>query len=242
MFRFALYLCLVAGTAHASPPNAVNISDVYLGASADQVFLLRSIDDNLGRYYPAALDIYLVARSRRGNAPDEVWPIRRKIDYSASANEPDENIVIPSSIDPFAIIAQREAWPWAMSHTQGLPQISYENGIITAVATSLEGWEQTPLQTQFRMPLETAIRQFVDSHNATRASLEQHPGMNGGSDSIYYFYEDTFSQECTPMSGGYLRGGNDQIDTLLVEFSCSHPEERYIHARVFLVIPKTPQS
>lgn len=237
MRYLTVFLAILTGQAYATPPNIVNFSDTYLGANEDQVFLLRSLYDNLGRHYPEALDIYLIARSRQGDKGDEVWPVRRKINYIASLDEPDEVIEIPDSVDPFQIMSDREAWPWAMQHTHGLAQIRYEDGTLVAVMTSLEGWERKPLQTEFRMTISEAVAQIVHGHTATRAVLEQVPGMNGGTDSIYYFHPDTFAQECLPQASGYLRGQDREVDTLLIAFDCIDAEEEYVNAQVFLVIP-----
>jgi hypothetical protein len=221
---------------HATPPNIVAINDIYLGASADQVFLLRTIDDNLGVYAPAALDIYLLARSKAGTEPDEAWPVRRKIFYGGWEDQSDQDVPIDNAVDPFAIMSDRGAWPGPLLRTRELPQISYNPSVISFQSVAYAGWEETPETNRFVIEIEAAMTQLNGSHAATRAALEQYPGMNGGSDSVYYFEANSFAAECKPLVSGQLFRER-KIDALIVQYDCKIEGDEYIGAQVYLVIP-----
>jgi hypothetical protein len=236
------FVIVIAGTTvQATPPNVVTISDIYLGASADQVFLLRTIDDNLGVYAPAALDIYLLARSKAGTEPDDAWPVRRKIYYRGWEDQPDQDVPIDNAVDPFAIMSDRGAWPRPLSRTKELPQITYDPSAIRFQSTAYEGWEDTPATHRFVIGFEAAMTQLNSSHAATRVALKQYPGMNGGSDSVYYFQASSFASECEPLVSGHLFD-EGQIDALLVEYDCKMEGDEYISAQVYLVIPIVPDN
>lgn len=233
----AAALVTLAGFAHATPPNAINISDIYLGASEAQVFLLRSLNDNLGLHMTDARDLYLIARNRAGTGPDEVWPIRRKLDHSPWQDLPDETIPVPDAADPFAIMAERDAWPAPLAATEGSTEIGYVDGMVIFTIMAPTGWSGPLAEMRFSMQLTDAATQLNNSHAATRSALEQYPGMNGGSDAVYIFDAATIATECNVGASGILRDDQFNIDTLLVQFDCNLTDEDYIGAQVYLVVP-----
>jgi hypothetical protein len=109
----AILSIFAVGAAHATPPQIVRVTDIPYGANDTHVFLLRSLDDNMGVYSRTQTDILLVARNRSTNVDDEIWPVARSIANSPFEDTPAEGrvqaIALDGAVNPFDIMTERGA-------------------------------------------------------------------------------------------------------------------------------------
>jgi hypothetical protein len=109
----AIFLTCAVGTAHASPPQIVRVTDIPYGANDTHIFLLRSLDDNMGSHGRTQTDILLVARNRSTNVDDEIWPVARSLENGAFEDAPPEGrvqaIALDGAVNPFDVLAERGA-------------------------------------------------------------------------------------------------------------------------------------
>lgn len=95
----------LAGIARATPPQVVSVDDVLFGMSDTHVFLLRSLEDNMGFHGVTQTDVLLVARNLATNADEEIWPVARSI-HRAEENSV-ETLTVAGAVNPFEIAAAR---------------------------------------------------------------------------------------------------------------------------------------
>jgi hypothetical protein len=105
----------VAGAARATPPQVVGVMDMLFGANESHIFLLRSLDDNMGRHGVVQTDVLLVARNRATNADEDIWPVARSIDYGAyfadfGRDGRVQTLALSGAVNPFDIAAAQGAW------------------------------------------------------------------------------------------------------------------------------------
>ncbi|MGL5010300.1 MAG: hypothetical protein ACRC6I_10480 [Paracoccaceae bacterium] len=113
MIVVMLVACL-AGMARATPPQVVSVTDSLFGLSQTHIFLLRNLEDNMGRYGMAQTDVLLIARNRMTNVDDEIWPVARSIFYDADiagdgAAMKVEALPVAGLVNPFDIVAAKGA-------------------------------------------------------------------------------------------------------------------------------------
>jgi hypothetical protein len=120
----AIFTAWMAVAAQATPPQVVSVDDILLGANDTHIFLLRRLDDNMGGYTRTQTDILLVARNRSTNLDDEIWPVARSItDGPVDDPTPDDRVEViatPGAVNPFDILAERDAVPmlgWSQAGT-----------------------------------------------------------------------------------------------------------------------------
>ncbi|NJM84614.1 MAG: hypothetical protein HC844_21240 [Tabrizicola sp.] len=145
MIRFglvgaALLVVLVATRAGATPPQTVADDDLLFGANDSHLFLLRRIDDNMGRYQITQTDILLVSRTRATNADDAFWPVSRTIDYGTHFAELGEDsrvqtLPLEGAVNPFDILAAQAAIPMLGVEGQAPDTVSFQtvDGTLTIV-------------------------------------------------------------------------------------------------------------
>ncbi len=106
---------LTVGAAHATPPQDVIVTDALYGVNDTHIFLLRSLDDNMGNYVQTQTDVLLVARNRITNVDDDIWPVARSLAISALENGSLEGRVqfmaLDGAINPFDILQEQGAEP-----------------------------------------------------------------------------------------------------------------------------------
>lgn len=118
MRTILLIICLIlpANFAHATPPQVVEISETLLGVNDTHIFVLRRLDDNMGRYQPTQTDVVLIARNRRTNVDDQVWPVMRMLDSGYDLNEhlieaQIKPLPLQDRVNPFDVLLWRKARP-----------------------------------------------------------------------------------------------------------------------------------
>ncbi|MEM6476372.1 MAG: hypothetical protein AAF687_09415 [Pseudomonadota bacterium] len=121
MKKFAI-IAAVAGAAFAAPvaatpPNVMTVEDQAFGLSEDELFVLRTTSDNLGSYFEARHETFLVAIALDDGA-ETYWPVNSVSVTTVFGEEGEDDrreLVRPDGAghaNPFDILAERGGLPW----------------------------------------------------------------------------------------------------------------------------------
>ncbi len=95
----------LAGVARATPPQVVSVDDLLFGVTETHLFLLRSLEDNIGFHGVTQTDVLLVARNRKTNEDEDVWPVTRSLHRAEEGAV--ETLAIAGAVNPFEVAAER---------------------------------------------------------------------------------------------------------------------------------------
>lgn len=124
-FIAALALAFTA-PAHATPPDALDVSDELFGISKTHLFVLRHTDDNLGQYTKSARHVFLVAIDLK-TAEEEYWRVSltvrgEKYDESGeSIGMVTERQSRPNEANPYDILGKNGGQPLSASALRAYP-------------------------------------------------------------------------------------------------------------------------
>ena len=114
---FAVTGAAFTAPAAATPPNVMTVEDQAFGLSEDELFVLRTTNDNLGSYFEARHETFLVAISLDSGA-ETYWPVN-SVTVSTifgEAGASDERVILPGKSEahenPYDILAKRSGLPW----------------------------------------------------------------------------------------------------------------------------------
>ena len=234
---FALYLSF-AGLAHATPPQTVEVRETLLGLNNTHMFVLRTLDDNMGLYTMRQTDVVLIARNRATNQDDQIWPVLRAKDMGPEVVETDgvsrlEVLPLPDRINPFDILLWRKARPLLGDRIRtaddlGIDQIWDASGLSVTVDNG---------GTTHGLQNDDIANLFKTSLNRTRKVLP--PYFTEGGDMLA---DVEFSPETDCTSDGYTSlfeaGGENQKETWIARISCEN-DITMSKTEMFLVIPPT---
>lgn len=101
----------VAGSAFATPPQAVSVTDTLFARTQDTVFLLREVHDNHGLHSVLQTDTMVVFKSLERGDDRGFRMVARVVDYGTDG---DPRVVVRGPTDPFnpyTLHADFGAWP-----------------------------------------------------------------------------------------------------------------------------------
>lgn len=122
MFRRAFLAGAVLGSAlwstaaMAGPPDMVDVYDEFFGAGQGEIFVLRTVTDNMGSHTNAVGTVFLVAIDAV-TAAETLWPVHRSRLQPADSNGADRDAldvlteVLSGARNPFDVLAERRAMP-----------------------------------------------------------------------------------------------------------------------------------
>jgi len=230
---FALFL--LATPASATPPQAVEVSETLLGVNDTHLFVLRRLDDNLGRYQPTQTDIILIARNRKTNADDQTWPVMRMIEiveYFGGDNLTRQTKPLPMAgrVNPFDILLSRKAQPLIAPQPGALDQH-------TGVAHGNDTFGMTADDMYFELTDKVTAGLIRDSLNATRTAVP--PYFTEGGDMLVDV-EINPAQECTYSNFMRLTDYTGQPEPQISWIAAVTCESDYTMSQItlFLTIPE----
>ncbi len=234
---FALYLSF-AGLAHATPPQTVEVRETLLGLNNTHMFVLRTLDDNMGLYTMRQTDVVLIARNRATNQDDQIWPVLRVKDLGPEVDETEgvsrlEVLPLPDRVNPFDILLWRKARPLLGDKIRtaddlGIDQIWDASGLSVTVDNG---------GTTHGLKNDDIANLFKTSLNRTRKVL---PPYFLRADDMLVDVEFTPETDCT--SDGYTNhfeaGDEGPKETWIARISCGN-DVIMSKIEMFLVIPPT---
>ncbi len=125
IFIAALTLALTA-PAHATPPDAMDVSDELFGISDTHLFVLRHTDDNLGQYTKSARHVFLVAIDLK-TAEEEYWRVsltvrgERYDESGAPLGMVTQRQSRPNETNPYDLIGKRGGLPISAAALRAFP-------------------------------------------------------------------------------------------------------------------------
>ncbi len=121
-------LMLLPGMAFATPPQVVSTLEELVGINATHVFLLRSVNDNLGSHHDELTDQMLVARNIDTGLDEQIWPLRRVHVFFGGDDGLSENVVtehaLDESFDMHKVLGQQGARPLTEVHNRDAAELS----------------------------------------------------------------------------------------------------------------------
>jgi hypothetical protein len=163
---------LLAEASGATPPQTVSVDDVLFAATDSHLYLLRSLEDNMGKYGIVQTDVLLIARNRATNTDDKVWPVARSTDYGAYFADNDldarvERLPLEGAVNPFEIVASREArlmvaWSVDGALPEGISSSDQDGGVMLTDASSGK---------VYRLGFDDLSRDLTESLARTRDTL-----------------------------------------------------------------------
>ena len=143
---------LVPTTAHATPPDAMDVSDELFGISDTHLFVLRHTDDNLGQYTKSARHVFLVAVDLK-TAEEEYWRVSLTVrgekwdEDGNSVGMVTERQYRPNETNPHDILGKRGGLPLSAAVLRASTflkaDFTADDGYVKAVTGSGETYEQT---------------------------------------------------------------------------------------------------
>ena len=99
----------------ATPSRYVEMREELLGWNDTHLFLLRSVEDNLGFHSVTLSETYLISRDLRTGADERAWPVMWMMDHGRyyfqdGYEERVENLNTPDRVSPFDILLWRKAY------------------------------------------------------------------------------------------------------------------------------------
>lgn len=163
---------MAALPARATPPDVLTLHDTLFGVSDTHVFLLRTTEDNMGRYIPGLSDIYLVAKNAQTGKDETLWPVTRTMRDSRenTLTGKTENVLVQYSmegrVNPYAILAEEGGRP--VPPTLDRPEFNSKVELTDALVIGGE--------RPVRLEGDALIAQLYGAINKTAASLVEYPG------------------------------------------------------------------
>lgn len=111
MIRLALGLTFWASAALATPPQLVTVEDHLFARTADQVFILRELQDNLGTHQRQLTDTLIVFRDLETGSDLGFQAAARVIDNGPEAEPRVEILPLTAPRAPYSLFADFGAWP-----------------------------------------------------------------------------------------------------------------------------------
>jgi len=234
---FALFL-FFTGLAHATPPQTVEVRETLLGLNNTHIFVLRTLDDNMGLYTMRQTDIVLIARNRATNVDEQIWPVLRVKDLGPEVDETAEisrleTLPLPNRVNPFDILLWRKSRPLLGDRIRtaddlGIDQIWDASGLSVTVDNggTTHGLKNAGIADLFKTSL-----------NNTRKALP--PYFTEGGDMLA---DVEFNPETDCTSDGYTSlfeaGDDNQRETWIARISCEN-DTTMSKIEMFLVLPPT---
>jgi hypothetical protein len=114
-FAALVLVVVTALPAAATPPDAINLRDEVFGISSSHLFLLRTVDDNLGVHGATQGEVFLVAVDLR-TGEETLWSVyafRRGPELTDGAGDQTQIAIANrrNRSDPFAILAEYGGQP-----------------------------------------------------------------------------------------------------------------------------------
>ncbi len=236
-----LSLLLSATTAQATPPQIVGVSETLFGVNDTHLFVLRRTGDNMGMHWSTQTDVFLIARNRKTNDDDEIWPVMRMIDHGADYIESGfqqrvETLPLNARANPFDILLSRNArpllGPGLYSKLRAGTKVTWAQDVMTLVTDKHSYQLQDALVT----------KRFTSSLNGMRKTLAPYfiEGGDRGKD-ILLDVEFDPAQDC--QSNGFS-SFFEYIDKEFTQFwitkiTCGNDDTMASISMHFLV-PKVP--
>jgi len=232
-----LFLSL-AGLARATPPQTVEVREILLGLNNTHLFVLRTLNDNMGSYYLLQTDVVLIARNRATNLDDQVWPVLRVKDTGSEVEETAgvsrmENLPLPQRVNPFDILLWRKARPFlgddiSTADDLGIDQIWDSSGLTITVDNggTTHGLQNDRISEVFKTSLNTtrkALPAYYTEGGDMLADVEFAPANDCTSDGYISLFETV---------EGNLR------ETWITRISCEN-DITMSTIKMFLVAPAT---
>ena len=110
--------CALTAPASATPDGMIDIEDQAFGLSEEEVFVLRTVTDNMGSYYERRVETFLVAISLTSDEQTS-WhlaSLEQSTEFAQEGGEDQrtlEYLPIENRADPFAILSKRGGVVWA---------------------------------------------------------------------------------------------------------------------------------
>lgn len=245
--RFAILLVVAFFAAHpaqATPPQTIEVSETLLGINGTHLFVLRRIDDNLGYYIPVQTDVVLIARNRKTNTDDQVWPVMRMVEYGVEfpIDGPDDNVKVlplPDRVNPFDILLWRKARPLlSPDQLQYFSPFRATDNLTTSFAQeALTIVDPTPSSEATFQIKDTVVTGLIRrSLNHTRAQLPAYKTQWGD---MLEDLEFNFKQHCKYHNARALSENvsGEIVQFWLTQVTCND-EEELTPVSMYLFVPK----
>jgi hypothetical protein len=232
IWLFCFLAVSVAGMAQATPPQVVSVRDILLGANETHIFLLRSLDDNMGGYTQTQTDLLLVARNRGTNRDDDIWPVARGIEFSPFEDAPPEgraqSITLDGAVNPFDILSTKGAWLLT-----GVTYPARATRILSAEPDQ-PGVTMEFAGTRYEIAYTDVSRIIMESLERSRAILPPF-FAEGGIDALQGVRIDP-QIDCTFEASANIVDGYERL-TQLVIVTCQN-DETIAPISTYLVMPR----
>ncbi len=173
-FWFAVVFSAVPASVGATPPQIVWASETLFGVTADTLYVLRNLEDNMGRPIAEQTDILLVARDRKTNLDIRIEPVARMADFGASYEfwgEAEQIAALPLEhrVNPFDIMIGKKLRPLLSQRplSPDLEMFSIETGVDAFVLAE----KYSGAGRKYRIPYVQIAAAFQANLNATRDAL-----------------------------------------------------------------------
>lgn len=161
----------VSASARATPPRSLSIEDVLFGESATQLFVLRTVSDNLETHMTELTDTLLIAINLENGLEDKAWPVQRSLEsgdvFTLTPAERIRNIPLAGQINPFEILAEENARPLLDSDAKTVANARLQKWY-SKDSYNVGQWVGTP---EFTLPFAKLKVRIEASLQMTRATL-----------------------------------------------------------------------
>ena len=221
---FAAFLCL-ATPLSATPPQNITISESLVGVTDEQIFLLRTIEDNLGTYDQSATVILRVSVDLATGEDAEVWPMRSLIDRGLDlsikppARVRDHNIA--GRNDLFDLLVRSGARPRSDRATASGEMARYPVTISPTDGSIIIGRTSSPPKAEMSLDeRRTIINKRLANTWAALAGMNSNvvPSTNS---------PDEIARHCSVI-GLFSEELPDGEHQNVVKLRCRHPNEKLL--------------
>ena len=238
MRTILLIICLIlpASFAHATPPQVVEVSETLLGVNDTHIFVLRRLDDNMGRYQITQTDVVLIARNRKTNKDDQIWPVMRMIDSGYNADERGieaqiKPLALKDRVNPFDVLLWRKARPLLaqLGTFQKDTDITdlREQAALTIVADG----------KKYRLADTAMAKALITSLQTTRAAMP--PYFTEGGFDILDGIEVDPAKECKYHDFTRFYEQDDQgVQDFWIAYVTCESDEAMSYLSMYLLVPK----
>ncbi len=246
---FLAALLFLPSMAGATPPQIVWASETLFGFTPDTLYVLRNIEDNMGRPTAEQTDIMLVARDRKTNLDIRILPVARMIDRGSEytfMGETEQFATLPpeNRINPFDVMAAEKLRP-LISKRLLPPDLD-----VVAVKAGPEAFIITDSYTgqgrNYTLPYAVISSAFRANLNATRDAMPAY-FVEGGSKGDDLLRDVAFSpaEDCTVEGLSPLFEGTENYTTTLettvawiINVSCANDRTMAAHEMFFVTAPQ----
>lgn len=230
----ACLLALLPLGALATPSQSVDVEDQLIGINDTHLFLIRTLNDNLGNHHLHLVETVLVAKSLTTGLDEEFWPVRR-VYYSRQEEDVVEK-ALENTVNPYDILADKKAIPLS----EGRVSFPAPSDIVI----SLEGTEisltTTWLPNTYRISHDWLKTARDTNIRATRQAVP--PFMLEGD--IDMLLDRSFDVAADCEIAGYTRhfdfSPEDKPTILLVKIDCRDNEDGTWRTQMYY--PMAPNS